>query len=125
MFERFTESSRRAIFFCREEAMQRGAAEISTADLLFGILHDPAEPGSAVVALQARAAELRQLFAATAATGTADPSLPLSTTAKRALSLAAEEANRRHVREVSRDHLLHGILQTNDSTARTLRAAGA
>ena len=37
MFERYTEKSRRAIFFARYEASQTGCREIGTGHLLLGI----------------------------------------------------------------------------------------
>ena len=39
MFERFTQSARRAIFFARKEAGDYGSSRIEVEHLLLGILH--------------------------------------------------------------------------------------
>jgi ATP-dependent Clp protease ATP-binding subunit ClpA len=123
MFERYTEASRRAIFFAREESMQRGATEISTGDLFLGIIREPADDNSAVAPLHARAAEFRELFGvhSTLAKSSGTRDLPLSNSSKRALAYAAEEAERKHLWSITRDLLLRGVLRTRDETTSALK----
>ena len=40
MFERFTESARRALFFARYEASQKGSVTISGEQLLLGLIRE-------------------------------------------------------------------------------------
>jgi ATP-dependent Clp protease ATP-binding subunit ClpC len=40
MFERYTESARRALFFARYEASQLGSAVIDTEHMLLGVIRD-------------------------------------------------------------------------------------
>ncbi len=40
MFERYSERARRAIFFARNEALNRTASAIETSDLVLGLLHE-------------------------------------------------------------------------------------
>jgi ATP-dependent Clp protease ATP-binding subunit ClpA len=126
VFERYTEASRRAIFFAREEAAQRGASEITPADLFLGIIREPAAADSIVAPLHARAAEFRELFSVKPelrkAEGTRD--LPLSDAGKRALAYTAHEADRKQLWSITRNLLLRGVLRTKDETASKLKAAG-
>jgi ATP-dependent Clp protease ATP-binding subunit ClpA len=126
VFERYTEASRRAIFFAREEARQRGATDIATSDLFLGIIREPAEKGSAVASLHARAAEFRAMFGVEPKLkkGQTIRDLPLSNSSKRALAYAAQEAERKKLWAITRDLLLRGVLRTNDETVTKLQSAG-
>ena len=41
MFERYTDSGRRALFFARYECSQLGSVEIGSEHLLLGLINDP------------------------------------------------------------------------------------
>jgi ATP-dependent Clp protease ATP-binding subunit ClpC len=125
MFERWTESARRTIFFARDEAGLVGSPAIETEHLLLGLFREDA-------GLLKRAAP--KLSADTVHEATPKHSekiarsldLPVGPGARRVLAYAAEEAERLGSKEVSPEHLLLGLLREEDSTAaKLLRDAGA
>jgi ATP-dependent Clp protease ATP-binding subunit ClpC len=126
MFERYSERARRAIFFARDEALRRNAGAIETSDLVFGLTRETPEPGSPISPLHERTAELRVLFGAKAFTAekTAPADIPLTPQSKLALGYAAQEADRDGTYPIDADHLLRGVLRTDDSTAKKLAQAG-
>ena len=50
MFERYTESARRALFFARHEASRLGSISIETEHLLLGLIRDGNEVTRAIFA---------------------------------------------------------------------------
>src|SRR5258705_3621054 len=114
MFERYTESARRVIFFARFEASAHGVAD--TRCLLMGILREDHE-------LMARLApqgtygfshlwtEVEEFFPPSIQKVATTVDLPLSHQAARALEMAAEEAGRRHSACIEPRHLLWGLFQ--------------
>jgi ATP-dependent Clp protease ATP-binding subunit ClpC len=121
MFERYTESARRALFFARYEVCQLGAKRIETQHLLLGV-------SRAAKGFVARVLEdadlstetLRREIAGTTATReriSASVEIPFSESTKRTLQLAAEEADRLAHPYIGVEHLLLGILRENDAVA--------
>src|SRR5438270_6473149 len=116
MFEKYTESARRVIFFARYEASAHGVAEIDTRCLLLGILREDRE-------LMARLAhpgthgfshlwtDLEELFPASIQKVATTVDLPLSHQAARVLNVAGEEATRRHAESIEQRNLLWGLFQ--------------
>ena len=108
MFERYTESARRVIFYSRYMAHEAGSPLIQTEHLLLGLLRaDMVLAGRFLGSPWAaeeiwREIEQRKLVRPTA-TGRAD--LPLSTEGKRTLLLSAEEADRVSSKEIRTEHL--------------------
>jgi ATP-dependent Clp protease ATP-binding subunit ClpC len=121
LFERYTERARRSIFFARYEASQFGSPEISSAELLLGVLRaDKAVAlrlgfgGVAAIRREIEAlAPKRQKVAASV-------DLPLSHESKRALAYAAEESERLNQQSIGTAHLVLGLLRVEDSLAEKL-----
>jgi len=128
MFERFTERARRVIFFARYEASQFGSHEINTEHLLLGLLRE--EPGLAyrwVPNLQLESVRNK----ITERAERLDPiptnvDLPLSSSGKKTLEYAVQEADRLAHSHIGTEHLFLGLLDEANSFAATLmREAGA
>ena len=121
MFERYTESARRALFFARYEVSQLGGASIEIEHLLLGV----SRAASGVVARVLIDAglstdTLRREIAGRAALG--DPTstsveIPFSRATQRVLHFAAEEADRLAHAYIGVEHLLLGVLREDDPVA--------
>src|SRR2546421_4148698 len=121
MFERYTEKARRVIFFARYEASQFGAQAIDAEHILLGLLREDKQltqkffrsPHSTVESIRKEIegrTPLRDKVSASV-------DLPLSASAKRVLSFAADESERLQHRHIGTEHLLLGILREDKSTA--------
>lgn len=114
--ERYTEPVQLALEFAREEAQLRGAAQLTVADLLAGLMVEEGSRAERVGRLKANAfylrwlAELPALPAANPRIGTSD-SIALDTEARRALAFAVLEADRDREYWIDSDHLLRGLLR--------------
>lgn len=127
MFERYTESARRALFFARYEVCQLGARKIETEHLLLGV----SRAARGVVARVLEEADLstetlrREIAGMTTTRGriSASVEIPFSESTKRTLQFAVEEADRLTHRYIGVEHLLLGILRENDAVAAPLLAS--
>jgi hypothetical protein len=123
MFERFTETAKRAIFFSRYEAAQNGSPHIETAHLLLGILHDGAgffsSGGSSAEAI---GDDCRKSLPPSSKVLTGD--LPLANACKRVAAYAFEEAERLQSRWIGPQHLVLGLIRENDTTSEILKRHG-
>jgi hypothetical protein len=121
LFERYTERARRCIFFARTESSIFGSKEIRSEELLLGILR---EDTTVAVRLGIEAVDgMRKEIEALAPPGERIPTsvdLPLSLNAKRALALAAEEAEKLGHDRIDSSHLLLGLLRVEDCLAAEL-----
>jgi ATP-dependent Clp protease ATP-binding subunit ClpC len=126
LFERYTERSRRAIFFARYEALRRDADAIETSDLVLGLTRDEHKPDCPFSFLYARATEIRKLFGPEnlSEAKTVERNLPLTETSRNALAYAEREAERDARYDIDAEHLFRGVLHTCDATALKLNAAG-
>lgn len=121
MFERYTEKARRVIFFARYEASQFGSQAIETEHILLGLLREDKEltqrffrtPHQAVESIR-KEIEGRSTLSEKVS---ASIDLPLSMSAKRVLSNAADESQRLGHRHIGTEHLLLGILREANSPA--------
>jgi ATP-dependent Clp protease ATP-binding subunit ClpA len=127
MFERYTEAARRALFFGRYQAQQRGSTSIEVEDLLLGLLR---EPDAAVRAALSRASgsidDIRgDLERSVPAQGRLDASseIPFAAATKQALQFAAQEADALGHGYIGSEHLLLGVLREERSTAARLLVA--
>ena len=114
MFERYTEKTRRAIFFARYEASQYGSPYMETEHLILGILReDKALTHRFLRSLGAGEMIRRQIDAHTTIREQAPTSvdLPLSDEFKRILAYAAEEAERLAHNHIGTEHLFLGLLR--------------
>jgi ATP-dependent Clp protease ATP-binding subunit ClpC len=127
MFERYTESARRALFFARYEVCQLGARKIETEHLLLGV----SRAARGVVARVLEEVDLstdtlrREIAGMTTTRGriSASVEIPFSESTKRTLQFAVEEADRLSHRYIGVEHLLLGILRENDAVAAPLLAS--
>jgi hypothetical protein len=114
--ERYTESTREALVYARQEALNRGETTIGVADLLGGLSVAEDTRAERVGGLKANAFYLRWLVGLPAlptqysATGEAE-SVELDAEAKRALAFAVLEADRDREYWIDSDHLLRGLLR--------------
>ena len=97
MFERFTESARRTLFFARYEASRLGSTSIETEHLLLGVIR---QPDTLIATLFARAdvpiESIRRDLERVAATNervSTSVEIPFSEDVKHALHQAAVEAD--------------------------------
>lgn len=122
MFERYTEPARRAIFFARYEAAAAGSSHIEPWHLLFGLLREEGAFAGRIGDLDA----LRREFTAPEHPPVAaSVDLPMSLECKRALAVAAAEAETLSHRHIGPQHLLAGLIRASDSpVARALEARG-
>src|SRR5690348_820062 len=115
MFERYTESARRALFFSRYEASQFGSLYIGTEHLLLGLLRE-SKGALAKILTDANVSseQVRTEFAGRLSSAqklSTSVEIPFDDHAKRALSAAAEEADRLLHNDIGGEHLLLGLLR--------------
>jgi len=128
MFERYTEKARRAIFFARYEASHYGSPYIETEHLLLGLLREDPVLGNRHVGEKALAgirAEIESHITIRERIPTS-VAVPLTLESKKALQLAAEEADRLGHRHIGTEHLLLALSSLKSSLAgKILQARGA
>lgn len=116
MFERYTEKARRVIFFARYEASVFGSNYIEPEHLLLALLRDSDVPFlSQVQKSELRTEVERELPRQHRIATSVD--LPLSHESKRILAYAAEEAERLKQQHIRPEHLVAGILRSEDASA--------
>ena len=115
MFERYSEQARRAIFFARYEASEYGSHTIEMEHLLLGLLREFPNLHSNVRLDQVREEIEKHVTRGERISTSVE--MPLSGDCKKALNLAAEEAERLSHRIIGLEHLLLGILQIEGSLA--------
>ena len=114
--ERYTEPTLLALEFAREEAHQRGATEVTVADLLAGLMVEEGSRAERVGKLKTNAFYLRWLAGLPALPALTheegDPNaIALDVEARRALAFAVLEADRDREYWIDSDHLLRGLLR--------------
>ena len=123
MFERYTEPARRVIFYSRYMANQAGSPVIETEHLLLGLLRADMVLAQRFLGSPWAAEEIWQEIERRKPVQPMTPStvdLPLSTEAKRALLLAAEEADRLSSKKIRTEHVLLGLLRNEECLAAAL-----
>src|ERR1041384_3406804 len=122
MFERYTERSRRVIFFARYEALQYGSQMIAPEHVLLGLMPEdktisarffPSRSSLTVDAIRREVEErivLRDRIPQTA-------ELHLSPETKRILFYASEESRHLKNRHIGPEHLLLGMMREENSIA--------
>jgi arylformamidase len=120
MFERYTERSRRVIFFARYEASQLGSTTIETEHFLLGMLReDPniikRHTGNQTTEKAIADEVLSRVTVREKVSVGLD--LPLSKACKKILGYAAEEAERLNHRHIGVEHLLLGVLREDECVA--------
>lgn len=124
MFERYTESARRVLFFARYEASRLGSVSIESEHLLLGLIRDDNESVRATFArsnlsIEAIKADIEHRTALREKVG---PSveIPFSAQVKRILQHAVAEADRLLSNEIDGVDLLLGILCEEGSVAASI-----
>lgn len=127
MFERFTESARRIVFFARYEASSLGSGFIEPAHLLLALFREDrvlrGRLNSGTMQSIRRQIELTMPRMVPGISTSVD--LPISFDTKRALAFAAEEAKSLNHNRIDSFHLGLGLLRLEDcAAADLLRQAG-
>jgi ATP-dependent Clp protease ATP-binding subunit ClpC len=122
MFERYTETARRVIFFARSEAGQWGAHQIDAEHILLGIFRADMRLSQGLFRSPAAIlATINKKLAEQTGTGEKVPisiDMPLSPEAKRVLGFAMEESDNLQHHRIGTEHLLLGIIKEGQSLAR-------
>ena len=121
VFERFSESARRVLFFARYELSTLGGRTIEPGHILLGLLRELPEH---VVAIFEKwnipVQDVRQEVEAQAGTGdriATSVEVPFSESARRVLTFATEEADRLLDDPIEPHHMLLGIIRESDLVA--------
>ena len=120
MFDRYTESARRVIFYGRGEASEYGNGFIESEHLLVALLSEDREIARRFFQSEDAASALRPKIAERFKAGPKSPThvdMPLSEAAKQVLAYAFEEAERLKDYHVAPAHLLLGLLRDKESLA--------
>jgi ATP-dependent Clp protease ATP-binding subunit ClpC len=124
LFERYTESARRALFFARYETSQFGARSIEAEHVLVGILRaGPRVVRDVIAGAQLSIEDVRKQIEGHAPAGERLPTsveLPFSPETKRILQYAAEEADRLLHNYIGIEHLLLAVLREEKSFAASI-----
>ena len=126
MFEKYTEKSRRVIFFARYEASQLGRSSIETEHILLGLLREGDSVTSKLFAqskikLEAMRKEIEEVTSPKDKVSTSIE-IPLSEESKRVLAYAAEEAESLLHKYIGTEHILLGLLRERKSLAARILA---
>jgi hypothetical protein len=128
MFERYTETARRTIFFARYEASQFGSSYIEAEHLLRGLFREDKALANQLLASYSKLEAIRRSITQRGTIGlkvSTSVDLPLSEESKRALAHAAEEYERMNHKHIGTVHLLLGLLREEKSfAAQLLREQG-
>jgi ATP-dependent Clp protease ATP-binding subunit ClpC len=123
MFERYTESARRTLFFARYETSMTGGTAIETEHLLLGLLRETKGISARLLSrvphgVENIRAKLEQRMKSNASARVATSiEIPFSGQTKQALLYATEEADRLRHTYISPEHLLLGLLRVEGGLA--------
>ena len=125
MFERYTESARRVLFFARYEATQVGGTAFETEHLLLGLVRE----GKTLkgfkqfyLALEPIRAEIERRIPVRERISTS-VEMPFTEETRRVLRFAGEEADRLLHNYIGPQHLLLGLLREERSVAASILTA--
>jgi ATP-dependent Clp protease ATP-binding subunit ClpC len=127
MFEHYTEYARRAIFFARCEAFQKGYPSIETGHILLGILRANKKliRRLGITSAEALAEDCRRVLPPKGEkVAMKIDVILLSNNCKVVLAYAAQEAQCLKSKVVGLQHLTLGLLHGNDSITETLKRHG-
>jgi len=126
LFERYTESARRTIFYARWWALNRKAARIETCDIVLGAAQETRKEDSPFRWMNLDYPRIVTVFAdgVVLVEKPEEKNLPLSDSSKRALAYAVEEAKLDRRYSIDVHHLLRGVLRTDDRFAKNFAETG-
>src|SRR5437016_236683 len=120
MFERYTETARRVIFFARFEASRFGSDVIDTGHLLLGLIREdktlPQQVQRSHADIESLRSEVESQMTIREKISTS-VDLPLAPDSKRALAYAAKEAKGLHHKVIHSSHLILGLLRIETCVA--------
>ena len=122
MFEKYTEKARRTIFFARYAASQFGATSIEAEHILLGLLReepplfDRISPENVGVGTEIRKRVVDRASKSDHEIA-ASVDIPLAPGAKKVLTNAADESDLMGCRYIGTEHLLLGVLRSQDTLA--------
>ena len=128
MFERFTESARRVLFFARYEVSALGASELRPEHILLGLIREPAGlPPRILAEAHVSLEAIRREIEGSAAAG--DPistsvEVPFSEDAQKVIRAASEEADRLLHNYIGTEHLLLALVLVEGTQATILSRLG-
>ena len=126
MFERYTESARRVLFFARYEASRRGAVTIHTEHVLLGLIRESRGIVARVfVHFQVSVGDIRASIEQQAVRGeyvSTSVEMPFEADTKQALVFAAEEADRLRHDYIGTEHVLLALLRQETTVAGSILA---
>jgi ATP-dependent Clp protease ATP-binding subunit ClpC len=126
MFNRYTESARRAFFLARCQASRLGSPSIDTEHLLFGITQESAEAIKLHLKLDAVALREQLATKPVSSRSPASTDMPFDREVKRAIAYAVKEAKLLGRKSIEAEHLLLGIMREDHCpAAKALTMAGA
>lgn len=122
MFDRYTESARRVLFFARYEVSERGGTAIETEHILLGVTREPKGLVARILTPPMLEGIRREVEAQSVRREKLDESIdiPFSTETKRALQFTADEADRLGHDYIGAEHLLLGLLREDTSAAASM-----
>jgi ATP-dependent Clp protease ATP-binding subunit ClpC len=126
MFERYTESARRALFFARYEASELGASAIETEHILLGVLRASRGIAAEVLKTHVSLEDARKQIETRVTRGEQLPTsveIPFSADTKKVLHDAAAEADSLGHNYISTEHLILGLLRVQYSVAASILIA--
>src|SRR5947208_8972994 len=129
MWQRFSDSARRVVFFAQEEAARLGENYVGTEHLLLGLIRAPNHTAARIldrlgVPLGRIRADIERQV--TRGHGSLGQDMQLTPRAKRVIDLAYEEARQLNNNYIGTEHLLLGLIREGDGlAARVLVKLGA
>src|SRR5258708_7811016 len=115
MFEKYTETARKAVFFARYEASNSSSAHIETEHLLLGVLRADVPLALRLLKDSGKLASIRERIEKqplrTEKPSPVSTDLPLSRACKRVLAYGAEESERLNQKHIDAVHMLMGLLR--------------
>ena len=125
VFERYTEESRRAIFFTQQTAFHGGATTINSGHLFLGLLSEARTRANRIFQLREAFPNETAQQSSLAKRKPIKGGLPLTDDLKRIIACAALEADSLQDRWIDTDHLVLGILREGENSGATrLNTAG-
>jgi ATP-dependent Clp protease ATP-binding subunit ClpC len=128
MWNRFTEPSRRVVFFAQEEAARLGENSVGTEHLLLGLTRDNDSVAARILERLGTSSKLIRAEIeeqVTRGPGNLGQDMQLTPGGKRVIDFAYEEAMRSHNNYIGTEHLLLGVLREEEEMGgRVLREAG-
>lgn len=122
MWQRFTERSRRVVFFAQDEARQRRESYVSTEHLLLGLVRENDSVAARIlngigIRLEDIRAQVEAQLEPVSEDAKPDDNMQLTPRAKRVIDLAYDEARQLNNNYIGTEHLLLGLIREGEGLA--------